>query len=91
MNKKRGPRIAQRWHIQSTAKIEKRYRLNHLFKKVMKKTPVLPSKEKEEERRLVDSSSKPSIIRTILIWGEAVRNTSLNKGSLKQLLPVPSN
>lgn len=100
---KRGQRIAQRrWHIQlrpseilvkmiiqSTAKIEKRNRSEHLFK-VMKKIPVLPSREKVE-RSFVDSASKSSISRTILIWGEAARNMSLNKGSLKQLLPVLSN
>lgn len=57
----------------------------------MNKTPVLASREREEACGFADSASMPSTSRTLLLWEEAAKNMPLNKGSLKQLLPVSSN
>lgn len=69
---------------------ETQNRLEYLFKKLMKKTPVLASRGREAAYDFADSASMPSCL-TILSWEEAARNISLNKGSLKQLMPVSSN
>lgn len=53
-----------------------------------KEEPVVASRDR---KGFEESASNPSDCRTILCWEEAVRNISLNKGSLKQLLPVSSN
>jgi hypothetical protein len=53
--------------------------------------PGVASRDRGEAYGFEESASNPSDFLTMLCWEEAVRNKSLNKGSLKQLLPVSSN